>query len=104
MTRGTALCTSMAKQICAPILRKLTAATLAPSQPPIQAHARCFSILNRPTPSYEGHIPLTIVERLGLAFGSGIGSFVDPRRGGEYMAQLPTTSNTDAPRSHRILW
>lgn len=44
---------------------------------------RCFSVLNRPPPNYEGHIPLTRLERLGLALGSGIGSFLDPRRGGE---------------------
>ncbi|KAB2107974.1 Ubiquinone biosynthesis protein [Alternaria gaisen] len=43
--------------------------------------SRCFSILNRPPPKYEGHIPLTRVERLGLAIGSGLGSFLDPRRG-----------------------
>ncbi|KAF1838521.1 ubiquinone biosynthesis protein coq4, mitochondrial [Decorospora gaudefroyi] len=43
--------------------------------------ARCFSVLNRPRPNYEGHIPLTRMERLGLALGSGLGSFLDPRRG-----------------------
>ncbi|KAL1796986.1 hypothetical protein ACET3X_005526 [Alternaria dauci] len=43
--------------------------------------SRCFSVLNRPPPNYEGHIPLTRVERLGLAIGSGLGSFLDPRRG-----------------------
>ncbi|KAF2741526.1 coenzyme Q biosynthesis protein-like protein Coq4 [Polyplosphaeria fusca] len=42
---------------------------------------RCFSVLNRPPPNYEGHIPLTRTERLGLAFGSGLLSFIDPRRG-----------------------
>ncbi|OAG06906.1 ubiquinone biosynthesis protein coq4, mitochondrial [Paraphaeosphaeria sporulosa] len=42
---------------------------------------RCFSVLNRPPPNYEGHIPLTRAERLGLALGSGLMSFLDPRRG-----------------------
>ncbi|KAF1913514.1 ubiquinone biosynthesis protein COQ4, mitochondrial [Ampelomyces quisqualis] len=42
---------------------------------------RCFSVLNRPSPNYEGHIPLTVAERVGLAIGSGLGSFLDPRRG-----------------------
>ncbi|KAJ4373799.1 Ubiquinone biosynthesis protein [Neocucurbitaria cava] len=46
-----------------------------------QQPLRCFSVLNRPSPKYEGHIPLTRVERLGLAVGSGLGSFLDPRRG-----------------------
>ncbi|KAF2184826.1 Coq4-domain-containing protein [Zopfia rhizophila CBS 207.26] len=45
------------------------------------ASYRCFSVLNRPPPNYEGHIPLTKVERLGLAVGSGLMSFLDPRRG-----------------------
>ncbi|KAL5117729.1 Ubiquinone biosynthesis protein [Pleosporales sp. CAS-2024a] len=44
-------------------------------------NARCFSVLNRPRPNYEGHVPLTVAERLGLAVGSGLGSFLDPRRG-----------------------
>ncbi|KAF2109748.1 coenzyme Q biosynthesis protein Coq4-domain-containing protein [Lophiotrema nucula] len=47
----------------------------------LPASCRCFSVLNRPPPNYEGHIPLTRVERLGLAAGSGLLSFLDPRRG-----------------------
>lgn len=46
--------------------------------------ARQFSVLNRPPPNYPGHIPLTKVEKLGLAFGSAIGSLIDPRRGGTH--------------------
>ncbi|KAF2021585.1 ubiquinone biosynthesis protein COQ4, mitochondrial [Aaosphaeria arxii CBS 175.79] len=41
---------------------------------------RSFSVLQRPPPNYEGHIPLTKLERLGLATGSGLLSFLDPRR------------------------
>lgn len=44
---------------------------------------RPFSVLNRPPPNYEGHVPLKRIERLGMAIGSGIGSFLDPYRGGK---------------------
>ncbi|EOA85619.1 uncharacterized protein SETTUDRAFT_161808 [Exserohilum turcica Et28A] len=51
-------------------------------QTPSRGHPfRCFSVLNRPPPNYEGHIPLTRTERLALTIGSGLGSFLDPRRG-----------------------
>jgi ubiquinone biosynthesis protein COQ4 len=43
--------------------------------------ARCFSVLNRPPPNYEGHVPLTYLERGALAIGSAILSYLDPRRG-----------------------
>jgi hypothetical protein len=43
---------------------------------------RSFSVLNRPPPNYEGHVPLTIVERVGLAVGSAFISLFNPRRGG----------------------
>lgn len=42
---------------------------------------RPFSALNRPPPKYPGHVPLTGIERVALAVGSGILSFLDPRRG-----------------------
>ena len=41
---------------------------------------RSFSILNRPPPSYPGHVPLTITERAGLAVGSAITSMIDHHR------------------------
>jgi hypothetical protein len=71
---------AMAKRIRTSNLQKLVATT-AVSRRPLEA--RCFSVLNRPPPNYEGHIPLTVTERLGLALGSGLGSFLDPRRGGK---------------------
>jgi ubiquinone biosynthesis protein COQ4 len=71
----------MAKHIRVQNLQKLVATTAVPRR---SIEARCFSVLNRPTPNYEGHIPLTVAERLGLALGSGLGSFLDPRRGGNY--------------------
>lgn len=42
---------------------------------------RHFSILNRPPPNYPGHVPLTVVERVGLAVGSSIASLLDHHRG-----------------------
>jgi len=41
---------------------------------------RPFSILNRPQPNYPGHVPLTSVERVGLAVGSAITSLINPYR------------------------
>ena len=45
-------------------------------------NTRRFSILNRPPPKYEGHVPLTGIERAGLAVGSAVMSLFDPHRGG----------------------
>ncbi|KAK5043039.1 Ubiquinone biosynthesis protein [Exophiala sideris] len=41
---------------------------------------RSFSILNRPPPNYPGHVPLTSIERVGLAVGSAITSLINPYR------------------------
>ncbi|KAM3526309.1 hypothetical protein MY4038_006865 [Beauveria bassiana] len=41
---------------------------------------RAFSVLNRPPPNYEGHVPLTQIERAGLALGSGVMSLINPYR------------------------
>ena len=41
-------------------------------------------MLNRPPPSYEGHVPLTFIERSGLAVGSAFMSLLNPRRGGTH--------------------
>ncbi|KAK6358861.1 Ubiquinone biosynthesis protein [Orbilia brochopaga] len=43
--------------------------------------SRAFSVLNRPPPNYPGHVPLTAPERLFLAAGAALMSFIDPRRG-----------------------
>ncbi len=43
---------------------------------------RHFSVLNRPPPNYPGHIPLTRIEKAGLAVGSAVMSLMDPHRGG----------------------
>ncbi|KIW89995.1 ubiquinone biosynthesis protein COQ4, mitochondrial [Cladophialophora bantiana CBS 173.52] len=42
--------------------------------------SRPFSVLNRPPPNYPGHVPLTGVERVGLAIGSAVTSLIDPYR------------------------
>jgi ubiquinone biosynthesis protein COQ4 len=76
----------MAKHVRVSQLPNLTASLLRPS--PAMQSFRCFSVLNRPPPNYEGHIPLTVAERLGLAVGSGLGSFLDPRRGGMFPSRM----------------
>ncbi|KAF6840622.1 ubiquinone biosynthesis protein coq-mitochondrial [Colletotrichum plurivorum] len=43
--------------------------------------SRPFSVLNRPPPNYEGHVPLTKIERTSLALGAGIMSLLNPYRG-----------------------
>ncbi|KAJ4523541.1 Ubiquinone biosynthesis protein [Exophiala dermatitidis] len=47
---------------------------------PNSASPRSFSVLNRPPPNYPGHVPLTRVERLGLAVGSAVTSLLNPYR------------------------
>ncbi|KAK5117457.1 Ubiquinone biosynthesis protein [Meristemomyces frigidus] len=47
---------------------------------PPQLRYRTFSILNRPSPNYPGHVPLTLVERGALALGSAFGSLRNPYR------------------------
>ena len=46
---------------------------------------RSFSVLNRPPRKYEGHVPLTNLERGALAAGSAVMSLLNPRRGGTYV-------------------
>jgi len=48
----------------------------------ISLNSRQFSVLNRPPPNYPGHVPLTRIERAGLAVGSAVMSLLNPRRGG----------------------
>lgn len=45
--------------------------------------ARHFSVLQRPAPSYVGHIPLNVWEQSTLAVGSAFMSLLNPRRGGK---------------------
>lgn len=44
---------------------------------------QAFSALQRPPPNYQGHIPLTSIERGVLAVGAAVGSLWNPYRGGK---------------------
>ena len=59
---------------------------------------RSFSVLHRPPPNYPGHVPLTFLERAGLAVGSGLMSLVDPRRAGEKINTLRDAARARLPR------
>ncbi|POR37578.1 Ubiquinone biosynthesis protein coq-4 [Tolypocladium paradoxum] len=62
-------------------LRSATCAACASSR--VASPASCprrFSALNRPPPNYPGHVPLTRVERAGLAIGSSVMSLINPYR------------------------
>lgn len=48
----------------------------------IVSSSRPFSVLNRPPPNYEGHVPLNVFEKGALAAGSAVMSLINPRRGG----------------------
>ena len=45
-------------------------------------------MLNRPPPNYDGHVPLTTIERIALAAGSAVVSLWNPRRGGRFIFAL----------------
>ncbi|KID72423.1 Coenzyme Q biosynthesis protein Coq4 containing protein, partial [Metarhizium brunneum ARSEF 3297] len=47
-----------------------------------QSNSRQFSVLNRPPPNYPGHVPLTKLERLGMAIGSSAMALINPYRAG----------------------
>lgn len=55
----------------------------------IARSARPFSVLNRPLPRYEGHVPLNAFERVTLAAGSAVMSLMNPRRGGMFTIPAP---------------
>lgn len=50
---------------------------------------RLFSLLNRPPPKYDGHVPLTNTEKAALGIGAAVGAFFDPRRAGELALITP---------------
>lgn len=60
-------------------------------------HAAAFSVLNRPPPNYPGHVPLTRIERAGLAIGSGLMSFMNPYRGGTPCSSLRLCLSLNTP-------
>ncbi|KJR86919.1 ubiquinone biosynthesis protein coq4 [Sporothrix schenckii 1099-18] len=54
--------------------------TFVPVEALVHPHIRAFSVLNRPPPQYDGHVPLTLMEKGALTLGSAIGAFLDPKR------------------------
>jgi hypothetical protein len=46
------------------------------------AAKQSFSVLKRPPPNYEGHIPLTTIEQGAMAVSAALGSLWNPYRGG----------------------
>lgn len=52
--------------------------------PAVRNSIRPFSVLDRPPPNYEGHVPLTLIEKGALAVGSAITSLFNPRRSGRH--------------------
>ncbi|OAQ86323.1 ubiquinone biosynthesis protein coq-4 [Purpureocillium lilacinum] len=60
------------------LARSATCAACASCTSTSSSSTRRFSALNRPEPNYPGHVPLTRVERLGMAVGASVMSFFDP--------------------------
>ncbi|KND89331.1 Ubiquinone biosynthesis protein coq4, mitochondrial [Tolypocladium ophioglossoides CBS 100239] len=44
---------------------------------------KLFFVPNRPPPKYDGHVPLTNVEKVALGIGAATGAFLNPHRAGE---------------------
>ncbi|KAK9442936.1 coenzyme Q biosynthesis protein Coq4 [Metarhizium brunneum] len=68
-------------------VRALTCASCSQSNP------RQFSVLNRPAPNYPGHVPLTKLERLGMAIGSSAMALINPYRA-DLIAQVGESTAT----------
>ena len=66
-------------------------------------HSRLFSGVarQRPPPNYPGHVPLSAVERIGLAVGSSIAALINPYRHGPF-SPCPSTV-WDAPHRNSLL-
>jgi ubiquinone biosynthesis protein COQ4 len=71
------ICKNCLRALWKPLARRSISSAL-----PLASY-RAFSVLNRPPPNYEGHVPLTRIERAGLAAGSALWSFFDPTRAGK---------------------
>jgi hypothetical protein len=72
-------------------LVKVTNTSLTHSVLLTPTSSRAFSVLNRPPPSYDGHVPLTRIEKGALAVGSALGAIVNPRRAGTFLQASPYT-------------
>lgn len=79
-----------------PILRSTTSlcrSCISTSSIRFRTNLRAFSVLNRPPPNYEGHVPLTRIERAALAVGSAVTCLVNPRREGMLFFTVHTAFN-----------
>ena len=47
--------------------------------------SKSFSILSRPAPNYEGHVPLNALGKGALAAGSAVISLLNPKRAGTFL-------------------
>ena len=66
---------------------------------------RAFSVLNRPPPQYNGHMPLNGFERSALAVGSAVMSLYNPRRGGSSFFKADSRVQVDSTeRPHCCTW
>lgn len=81
------------------LIRATSCASCSSSSP------RSFTSLNRSPPNYPGHVPLTRVERAGLAIGASVMSFFDPYRHGMRFdfLQEPSVSLADHPQTSSLL-
>lgn len=71
----------MSRLLLRPATSLSTASRVFLSLPP-SSRTAAFSVLNRPPPNYPGHVPLTFLERAGLAVGSALMSMADHYRHG----------------------
>jgi ubiquinone biosynthesis protein COQ4 len=83
--------------LCRPCLKKAIGANNLPTA------VRAFSVLNRPPPNYDGHVPLTTIERTALAVGSGILAYLNPRRAGTWNHRFVPTSYPQKAQARSII-
>ncbi|KAL6410202.1 ubiquinone biosynthesis protein coq-4, mitochondrial [Ilyonectria robusta] len=74
------------------LLRAAVCASCASSTASSTSSRRNFSVFDRPAPNYPGHVPLTKIERAGLAVGASVMSFFDPYRHGTTVPVPPPSS------------
>ncbi|KAK6524282.1 Ubiquinone biosynthesis protein [Orbilia ellipsospora] len=72
---------SSISSICARCLTRSRTSQISRTSIASNHQRRPFSVLHRPPPNYPNHVPLKLPERLFLAAGSALISFLDPRRG-----------------------
>ena len=65
--------------------RQLARGRLALCQSALPCSLKAFSVLSRPPPKYDGHVPLTALEKAALGIGSAVGAFLNPHRAGGFV-------------------